>query len=70
MWRLYLNTMMRKEAGVETGDAVSIGMAFDNHPGIVPVPEAFARAMAENPRARDTFKKKSHPRAGTKSSGV
>ncbi len=62
MWRLYLNTLMRKEAGVETGDAVSIGMVFDNQPRIVPVPEAFARAMADNLRAWDAFEKLSPSR--------
>jgi uncharacterized protein YdeI (YjbR/CyaY-like superfamily) len=57
MWRLYLNTMMRKEAGVEAGDTVAIGIVFDHKPRIVPVPEAFAHAMAGNPRARDAFEK-------------
>jgi hypothetical protein len=51
-WRLYLNTAMRKNAGVGVGDAVRIILAHDPVPRMPPMPEALRVALAVNTAAK------------------
>jgi hypothetical protein len=37
LWRLYLNTPMRRAAGVDVGDDVTVGVRFDPVPRTVPI---------------------------------
>lgn len=53
VWRLYLNTTMRRAAGVEVGEAARLRLAFDPRPRTYPMPAALRRALAADPgRAR------------------
>jgi hypothetical protein len=54
-WRLYLNGSMRKAAGVEPGDRAAVTLGFDPRQRTVPVPPAFARALAANRKAKAAF---------------
>lgn len=53
--RLYINTDMRQRANVDTGDRVRLALRIDNQPRVVSMPEPFARALDENPKARHTW---------------
>lgn len=55
MWRLYLNTAMRREASVAVGDKVTVGVRFDNKPRTVPSPRKLTIALSKNKRARAAF---------------
>ena len=55
-WRLYLNGVMRKRAGVGPGDRVSVVLRHDPLPRREKVPPAFAKALAGDVRAQATFK--------------
>jgi hypothetical protein len=55
MWRLYLNTAMRRAANVEVGDQVTIRLRFDNAPRTVPVPREFALALSKDKLANAAF---------------
>ena len=55
MWRLYLNTAMRREARVEVGDNVIVGVRFDNTPRTVPSPGKFTVALSKNKSAQAAF---------------
>jgi hypothetical protein len=55
MWRLYLNTAIRRAARVEVGDKVTIGLRFDKAPRTVPAPREFTRALSKNKRAQAAF---------------
>jgi len=57
MWRLYLNTAMRRKAGVEVGDRVKVGVQFDQSPRTVPAPRKFTMALAKNKSAKDAFQR-------------
>jgi hypothetical protein len=50
MWRLYLNTEMRRAANVDVGDQVTVGLQFDSAPRTVPVPHKFEFALSKNKR--------------------
>ena len=54
-WRLYLNGITRKAAGVDVGDRAKLTLLFDPEPRIPPVPPAFTRALKGNPRAKARF---------------
>jgi hypothetical protein len=54
-WRLYLNTQMRKDAGVDVGDEVTVEIAFDPQKRVVPMPPRFARALAQHPKVKAAF---------------
>lgn len=54
-WRLYLNGIMRKAAGVAVGDKVSVTLKFDPLPRRLPVPPAFSKALKAKPRAKAAF---------------
>lgn len=54
-WRLYLNTYMRTDAGVDVGDRVNVTLELDTKPRIVPRPKEFAQALDQNPAAKAAF---------------
>ena len=54
-WRLYLNGTMRKAAGVDTGDRVSVALRHDPVPRREPVPAPFAAALAQDRKAKAAF---------------
>jgi len=51
-WRLYLNGVMRKATATQPGDRVTVELAFDPRPRTLPVPPAFAKALAADPKAK------------------
>ena len=53
--RLFLNTDMRKRANLEVGDTARLTLEIDERPRTLPMPEEFAVALKENPKARDAF---------------
>ena len=57
MWRLYLNTPMRRDAHVEVGDQVTVGVRFDGAPRTVAAPHKFTLALSKNKRAKEAFEK-------------
>ena len=50
-----LNRDVRRQAGVEAGDAVEVGLELDTAPRVVDVPEALAEALAADAQARAFF---------------
>ena len=54
-WRLYLNTPVRRAAGKDVGDRVTVELAYDPAPRREPVPPALRQAFAGQPRARAAF---------------
>jgi uncharacterized protein YdeI (YjbR/CyaY-like superfamily) len=50
-----LNKEVRRGAGVEAGDEVSVAVELDTAPREVEVPEALAAALAADPQARASF---------------
>ncbi|HEX9614081.1 MAG TPA: DUF1905 domain-containing protein [Bacteroidota bacterium] len=54
-WRLYLNTPMRVNAGVDVGDRATVRIAFDSKPREVPMHPLLNRALARNARAKVAF---------------
>jgi hypothetical protein len=54
-WRLYLNTPVRKRAGIVVGERVDVSLRFDPVRRRQSMPPAFARALAGNPRAKAAF---------------
>jgi hypothetical protein len=52
---LGLNRAVRQEAGVEAGDAVEVKLKLDTAPREVKLPDALARALAEDSEARAAF---------------
>jgi len=52
---LGLNRAVRREAGVEAGEAVEIKLELDTAPREVEPPEALAKALAEDSEVRATF---------------
>jgi uncharacterized protein YdeI (YjbR/CyaY-like superfamily) len=57
MWRLYLNTEMRKAANADVGDEVTIEIHFDGSTRIVPMPPLFSHALSKNKHAKTAFEK-------------
>src|SRR4051794_12583482 len=54
-WRLYLNTPVRRAAGKDVGDRVSVEVEFDPAPLEEPVPPALKRALQLHGGARAAF---------------
>ena len=54
-WRLYLNGAMRRNAGADTGDRVSVALYHDAVPRRHKMPPGLAAALARNKRARAAF---------------
>jgi hypothetical protein len=56
-WRLYLNTPMRRGAGIDVGNLARVKIEFDPEPRIVPMHPMLSRALADNREAKTAFKK-------------
>ena len=56
-WRLYLNTQMRHDAGIDVGDDAKVEIEFDSEPRIVPIHPKFARALLKNKEVKAAFEK-------------
>ena len=56
-WRLYLNTQMRKDAGIDVGDQAKIEIEFDPKPRITPMNQALADALSKNKKAKIAWAK-------------
>src|SRR5512143_4132091 len=55
MWRLYLNTQMRRSAGIDVGDLARLVIEFDPVPRIVPMHPTLGTALAKDKAARRAF---------------
>jgi hypothetical protein len=56
-WRLYLNTPMRKAAGIDVGDMADVEIDFDPRPRTTPMHLKLKKAFKENPEAKKAFDK-------------
>ncbi|MEP6951003.1 MAG: YdeI/OmpD-associated family protein [Ginsengibacter sp.] len=56
-WRLYLNTPMRKAAGIDVGDMPSVTIKFDPGPYSIPIHPKLTNSLTQNKRAAAAFKK-------------
>ena len=56
-WRLYLNTQMRRDAGIDVGDDARVEIEFDPEPRIVPMHPKLGRALTKNKAAKMAFEK-------------
>lgn len=54
-WRLYLNTPMRKAAGKDVGDVISIQIDFDAEERLTPMHPKFEIALNKNKKVKDCF---------------
>ena len=61
-WRLYLNTPMRKTAGKDVGDMISIQIDFDDRPRTTPIHPKLQKVFKENREAKAAFDKLSPSR--------
>lgn len=56
-WRLYLNTPMRENAGIDVGDMAKVEIEFDPTPRTVPVFKPLVLALIKDKRAQLAFEK-------------
>ncbi len=56
-WRLYLNTPMRKAAGIDVGDKATVEIAFDPKPRVEPMPPKFKLALSKDKTAKEAYEK-------------
>jgi len=61
-WRLYLNTPMRKSAGIDVGDIANINILFDPTPRSIPIHSKLKHALEKNKIATAAFGKLSPSR--------
>lgn len=54
-WRLYLNLPMRKAAGKDVGNEITIGMEYDEEERTTPVPVSLQEALRLNKEAKNKF---------------
>ena len=54
-WRLYLNTPMRKKAGLKVGDRAAFRLAYDGKPRPTPMHPKFKAALRKNAEAKKVF---------------
>jgi hypothetical protein len=54
-WRLYINTSMRKSAGIDVGDMAEILIEYDNQPRLFSMHEKLKKALDENQKAKEVF---------------
>jgi uncharacterized protein YdeI (YjbR/CyaY-like superfamily) len=54
-WRLYINGIMRKAAGVNVGDTVDIEIIFDPVLREIPMHPQFQKALGKNEKAKKMF---------------
>jgi hypothetical protein len=55
LWRLYLNTPMRRSAGIDTGDIALVTLSIDKKKRTTPMPDDLKDALAKNKKAADAF---------------
>lgn len=60
VFKLPVSAAVREAAGVQAGDEVSVTLELDIEPRELPVPEALARALAQDPEAQAAFAKLSY----------
>jgi hypothetical protein len=53
--RLYINGPMRKAAGVDTGDTVTVILDHDSEPRKLPIPAKFKQALDANLKAKKVW---------------
>jgi hypothetical protein len=56
-WRLYLNTPMRKAAGIDVGDIANVRIEFDPEPRILPMHPKLLYALSKNKKVKETFER-------------
>ncbi|MEP7169652.1 MAG: YdeI/OmpD-associated family protein [Bacteroidota bacterium] len=56
-WRLYLNTPMRKAAGIDVGDMAKMEIDYDSEPRIIPMHIKLKHAFSQNKKAKEVFNK-------------
>lgn len=56
-WRLYLNTPMRKAAGIDVGDMATVCIEFDDIPRTITMHPKLQKALAKNKPALAAFEK-------------
>jgi len=56
-WRLYLNTPMRQDAGIDVGDDATFEIEFDPAPRTVTPQPKLERALSKNKEAKAAFEK-------------
>jgi len=61
-WRLYLNTQMRQDSGIDVGDEAKVELEFDPEPRVVSMHPILGRALAKNREAKAAFAKLSPSR--------
>lgn len=54
-WRLYINGVMRKAAGVDVGSTVLIEIAYDPIPRLESMPSLFKDMLEQYPKAKEAF---------------
>jgi hypothetical protein len=54
---LFVNGAMRKAAGVDVGDVILVALELDPESRELPMPEAFIRALEQNPKAKAAFER-------------
>jgi hypothetical protein len=54
-WRLYLNTPMRKAAGIDVGDTAKVKIEYDQVPRIVAMHPKLKQALVKNKKAKTAF---------------
>lgn len=54
-WRLYLNTPMRKAAGKDVGDKITIAIEYDPSERSTPLHPKLQKALEENGAAKEKF---------------
>ncbi|HLE05340.1 MAG TPA: YdeI/OmpD-associated family protein [Anaerolineales bacterium] len=55
VWRLYLNTEMRSQAGLDVGDLAKVRLEFDAKPPTTPMHPRLAAALSRNRAASQAF---------------
>ncbi|MFQ5749579.1 MAG: YdeI/OmpD-associated family protein [Planctomycetota bacterium] len=55
--RLFINGGMRREAGVEAGDAIEVRLRYDPEPRSLPLPGELARALRADRAAKDAWER-------------
>jgi hypothetical protein len=56
-WRLYLNTPMRKAAGIDEGDMARVEIDVDTKPRLTPMHPRLKAILAKNKKAKEVFEK-------------
>jgi len=57
LWRLYLNTPMRKTAGIDVGDIANVEIEFDPVPRVISMDPQLAKELEQNKKAKAVFDK-------------